>query len=145
MCGIDPVTRLWHLVDRRRTPASISTSRCFEGSICKCAVNCANTYILRKNIINILGELRVKMGYWPGHASPSGGACLGQPLSRLGYLDEVTYLLCALDVGRELSRLHSLNGAEANSMFSLGRYSNELIVLYVLSTVLNKLYWFMCE
>ena len=71
--------------------------------------------------------------------------CMSRPASLPVGLPWRSDLLCALDVGRELSRLHSLNGAEANSMLSLGRYSNELIVLYVLLTVLNKLYRFMCE
>jgi len=48
-------------------------------------------------------------------------------------------LSCALDMGRELSRLHSLNGAEANSMSSL-------IIVCMFLIVMNKCFYLcMCD
>jgi len=124
-----PSGPLWHLVGWRRTPTSMLTSQCFEGSTHILKTHCKNIYILC--------ELRVKVG--TDSDMHLQVRCMSRPASLLVGSPWQSDLLCALDVGRELNRLHSLNGAEANNMFSLGRYSNELIVFCVLLTVMNKL------
>jgi len=143
MCGIDPVIRLWHLVDWRRTPASISTSRCFEGSICRCAVNphCANTYYVKTLLIYCVNcawkwgtDLDMHLTW----------RCMSRPASLPVGLPWRSDPLCALDVGRELSKLHCRNGAEANSMLSRRRYNysdiiNEQFLFSPLYLCVNKL------
>ena len=81
----------------------------------RCAVNphCVNTYCVVKHCVNCAWKWGTDLDM---HLT---WRCMSRPASLPVGSPWRSDLSCALDVGWGLSRLHSLNGAEANSVFSL--------------------------